>query len=132
MKKYACALALLVTFGAFAQSATETVLQKSMKPFQPLSISDSKGIVTLTMNEDQITDTIYKTVITNAICGPRWLDDKNTAYLKNTKEIRVLNKHNYIGYVFEEPSASCDELGKAKDDTAGIIIYSHTHWHPNK
>ncbi|WP_338804794.1 hypothetical protein WDV76_06120 [Xenorhabdus griffiniae] len=132
MKKYLYTLLLLTSCSAFAQSTNLSVLQKSMKSWQPLSITDKKGIVTLTMKNDQVTDTIYKSVITNGVCGPLWLDDKNTSYLKNTKEIRVLNKHNYIGPVFENPRTSCDELGKAKDDTAGIIISSHTHWHTNR
>ncbi|PHM54764.1 hypothetical protein Xhom_02720 [Xenorhabdus hominickii] len=60
------------------------------------------------------------------VCSPLWLDGK-TSYLKNTKEIRVLNKHNHAGYVFENPRSSCDEVGKATDDKANLIILSHTH-----
>ncbi len=41
MKKYICTPLLLASFGAFAQSTNHSVLQKSMKMWQPLSISDS-------------------------------------------------------------------------------------------
>ncbi|WP_338803322.1 hypothetical protein WDV76_14100 [Xenorhabdus griffiniae] len=132
MKKYICTLLLLASCGVFAQSTNLSALQKSMKMWQPLSISDSGDIVTLTMNEDRVTDKIYHSVIEYGICAPLWLDDKNTSYLKNTKEIRVLNKHNYIGYVFENPRASCGELGKVTDENVSLTISSHTHWHTNQ
>ncbi|MBE8597217.1 hypothetical protein [Xenorhabdus sp. BG5] len=101
-----------------------------MQMWQPLSINDNGNIVTLTMNEDRITDTIYHSVIRYGVYSPLWLDDKNS-YLKNTKEVRVLNRHNHSGYVFENPRASCDEVGKATNDKIGLIISSHTHGHTN-
>ncbi|WP_237386147.1 hypothetical protein [Xenorhabdus sp. Sc-CR9] len=127
MKKYIFALLLLVSFGVFAQSTTQSVLQKYMKSYQPLKISDKGGIITLTMKSNQVTTDIYHSVVKNAICGPLWLDDKNTSYLKEIKEVRVLNKHSYIGFAFENPRSSCEELGKAMDDMVGIVIASHTH-----
>ncbi|MEQ1968948.1 hypothetical protein ABLA30_18535, partial [Xenorhabdus nematophila] len=68
MKKVICTLFLLVSFGVFAQSTNDSILQKSMKSWQPLSISDKWGIITLTMNEDRITNDIYKAVINIGVC----------------------------------------------------------------
>ncbi|MEQ1968399.1 hypothetical protein ABLA30_15600 [Xenorhabdus nematophila] len=132
MKKYIVTLLLLTSFGVFAQSTNHSVLQKSMKIWQPLSISDRDNVVTLTMNEDRITDNIYHAVIKGGVCAPLWFDDKNTSYLKKTKEIRVLNRHNYSGYVFENPRSSCDEVGKATNDKTSLIIASHTRGHTNQ
>ncbi|PHM73730.1 hypothetical protein [Xenorhabdus kozodoii] len=70
MKKYIVTLLLLTSFGVFAQSTNHSVLQKSMRMWQPLSISDSEGIVTLTMNEDRVTDKIYHAVINMGVCSP--------------------------------------------------------------
>ncbi|MFD0709958.1 hypothetical protein [Photorhabdus akhurstii] len=133
MKKYICTLFLLVltSFSVFAQSTNYSVLQKSMRSWQPLSISDSGDVITLTMDEGQVTSDIYKSVIEMGVCAPIWLGVKNS-YLKNTKEIHVLNRHNYIGYVFENPRSSCDEVGKATNDNVGLIILSHTHGHMNR
>ncbi|MDX7988240.1 hypothetical protein FE392_13010 [Xenorhabdus sp. 12] len=131
MKKIICALFLLASFNVFAQSINDAVLQKSMKGWQPLSISDSGNIITLTMNEDQITKDIYQAVIKMGVCAPLWLAEKGTSYLKKTKEIKVLNRHSYSGYVFENPRSSCDELGKVADDRVSLTILSHTHVHSN-
>lgn len=132
MKKITCALLLLSSFGAFAQTANQAILQNSLKPWQPLSIDDTEGVVTLTMNEDRISNTIYEAVVKGSICAPVWFEDKKTAFLKNTKEIRVLNKHSWSGMVFENPRASCDEVGKAMDGDDKVIIMSHTHMHSNR
>lgn len=131
MKKITCALLLLSSFCASAQTANQTTLQKSLAPWQPLSIQDEDGVITLTMNEDRVSDTIYETVIKDGVCAPIWLGDAKPSYLKKTKEIHVLNRHSWAGYVFENPKSSCDAIGKAKDGNDKILLMSRTRMHSN-
>lgn len=127
MKKYLLAICLLTPFVATAQPINQSVLQKSMKIWHPVAIAQNADVITLTMNENQVTNAIYMAVIKGGVCPPLWSDAKKTAYLKNIKEIRVLNIHNYIGYVYENPKSSCEELGVATADREDINILSHTH-----
>ncbi|HEE0834820.1 hypothetical protein CD006_17190 [Enterobacter sp. 10-1] len=126
MKKLALSL-LLVSASVTAQASNEAVLQKSLKPWNPLSIESNDGVVTLVMNEDSVTTQIYNSVIRMGVCGPLWLNPKKNTYLKNTKEVRVLNRYAHSGFVFENPSSSCKEAGQAKGDGSELIIASHTH-----
>jgi hypothetical protein len=131
MKKITCALLLLSSFSVFAQTANQVILEKSLKPWQPLSIEDTGGVITLTMDEDSISNPIYENIVKDGICAPLWLEDKKSPYLKSTKEIHVLNKHSWAGLVFEKPKASCDEIGKAKDGNDKILLMTHTRMHSN-
>lgn len=127
MKKYGLLMLLAASFGVFAQPNNMAVLQKSLKPWQPLSINEHGGAITLTLNEDRVTTEIYEAVIAGGVCAPSWLETKKTGYLKNAKEVRVLNRNNSAGFVFENPKSSCDEVGKAKGDDGKLVISSHTH-----
>ncbi len=120
-------LLILISFSTFAQKHNESVLQKSLKPWNPLSIEDNAGVITLVMNEDSVTTQIYNSVIRMGVCSALWLNPQKSAYLKNTKEVRVLNRHAHGGFVFEDPRSSCGEAGQAKGDDSELIIASHTH-----
>jgi len=128
MRKVALALLLgAVSVSTFAQSSNISILTKSTNDWQPLAITDKSGIVTITMNEAQVTPELYDFVAMWGICSPLWLDSKNKTFLKTTKEIRILNKFNYSGYIFENPHSACNEAGKVEEDQAKVIILSHTH-----
>jgi hypothetical protein len=81
------------------------------------------------MNEDRVTTQIYESVIEMGVCPPLWFEAKKTGYLKNTKEIHVLNRHSYSGFVFEDPKSTCNAVGKAKGDDGRRVIAFHTHTH---
>lgn len=131
MKKTLCLLALCISFSAIAQASDINILQKSLKPWQPLAINEKNNIVIVNMNEGEVTSDVYLAVIRSGVCVPAW-DKKNVAYLKNTKEVRILNKHNYMGYVLENPRSACDDVGAAVSDNAtNSIILSHTHMNMN-
>lgn len=127
MKRTLVVLLALSSFGCFAKSATLPTLNKSMKDWQPISVIEDKGVITITLNEAQVTPDIYDSVSLLGICTPLWPDSQKTSYLKNIKEVRVLNKFNYSGYIFESPRAACDEAGKAQPEQSKIIILSHSH-----
>lgn len=126
MKKYLIIPVLIgLSFGALSETVNEQILQKSMKPWQPLSISESQKIITVTLNEQRVTDQIYSTIVKNAICTPLWLEE-NKKYLKGTKEINVLNQYNKQGYILESPKQACDEIGKSNNDDAAIRLMGAT------
>ncbi|AID90815.1 hypothetical protein [Klebsiella michiganensis] len=126
MKKLVLSL-FLVSASVTAQASNEAVLQKSLKPWNPLSIESSAGVVTLVMNEDSVTTQIFNSIIRMGVCSPLWLNPQKNTYLKNTKEVRVLNRYSHSGFVFENPRSSCNEAGQAKGDGSELIIASHTH-----
>lgn len=79
------------------------------------------------MNEDRVTPKIYDAVISMGVCTPLWFEAKGSSYLKNIKELRVLNRHSYSGYVLESPKSTCDEAGKAASGGTAIVINANTH-----
>ncbi|MBP2846322.1 MULTISPECIES: hypothetical protein [Dickeya] len=127
MKKCTCALLLLASFCASAQSINHSVLQKSLKPWHPIIFSENGGVIRLTMNEDRVSNEIYESVILMGVCTPLWFEAKKTAYLNKIKEIHVLNRNSRSGFIFESPKSSCEEVGKAKGDGGKIVIAAHTH-----
>lgn len=131
MKKTFCLLALCMSFSAVAGVNNSTILQKSLKPWQPLAISEKNNIVTVNLDAGEITNEAYLAVTRLGICVPAW-DKKNASYLKDTKEVRILNKHNFTGFVLENPRSTCNEVGAAVGDEAvNSIILSNTHMNMN-
>lgn len=131
MKRTIVALIALSSFGTFAKSANLTELQKSLNDMQPLSISDDRGIITVVLNEASITSDIYDNAILG-VCSPAWMNSNNSAYLKNTKEVHILNKFSYSGYAFESPRTTCDEAGKLQPDESKVTLLSKTRLYTNK
>lgn len=127
MTKKLSALLILFSASMAAHASNLTVLQKSLKDWAPISISDKRGVIEIVMNEDRLTPQIYNAVINMGVCPPLWFGAKGSSYLKNTKEVRVLNRHSHSGFVLESPKTSCDEVGKATGDSWSIVINSHTH-----
>lgn len=126
MKRSIFTLALLVSFAASAQPSNLSVLKKSLNEMQPLSINDSKGVITVVLDAASITPEIYDTAV-YGVCSPAWLHKENTAYLKNTKSVQVLNKFSAMGYVLENPKATCDKAGAEQPEQSKVTILSNTH-----
>ncbi|MGY5427034.1 hypothetical protein [Enterobacter cloacae] len=126
MKRSIFALALLTSFAASAQSSNLSVLKKSFNEMQPLSIKDSKGVITVVLDAASITPEIYDTAV-YSVCSPAWLHKENTSYLKNTTSVRILNKFSAMGYVLENPKATCDKAGKEQEEQSKVTIMSNTH-----
>lgn len=122
--------ATLIAFAFLTHSALAsdiTTLTKSLKPWQPLEITKSKDGLTVILDADQITPTIFDAVISSGACMDIWTHDVPAKYLESVKELRILNKHKAQGYVFEQPLNTCNEMGKETDDKAKVIMLSHTH-----
>lgn len=131
MKRSVFAVALLTSFTAFAQPSNMTVLKKSLNDMQPLSIKENKGVITVALDAASITPEIYDTAI-YGVCYPVWLHKENTSYLKNTKEVRILNKFSFMGYALENPRATCDKAGAEQPNESKVTIMANTHLITNK
>lgn len=110
-----------------AQANDISVMKKSLKPWQPIEVSKSGDTLTVVLNENQVTPTIYDTVISTGVCMDIWTKDVPANYLEKVKELHILNKHKFKGYVLEQPLATCNEMGKEQPERAKVIMLSHTH-----
>jgi len=127
------ATALFSSHYAAAQSSDVQALQNEVKMWQPINIQQQKTIITITLNENQITPQIYHAVISDGICSGIWLHSTPDDFLKSIKEIRVLNKHSYQGYALTDPLATCNEMGMAQDENDGkTFMLSHSRLFTNK
>ncbi|EIX9614989.1 TPA: hypothetical protein ACPXOO_004878 [Klebsiella pneumoniae] len=131
MKRSFFAVALFASFSAFAQPSNLAVLKKSLNDMQPLTIKENNRVITVALDAASITPEIYDTAI-YGVCYPVWLHKENTSYLKNTKEIRILNKFNFMGYSLENPRATCDKAGAEQPKESKVTIMANTHLVTNK
>lgn len=126
MKRSIFALVLLTSFAVHAQPSNLFVLKKSLNDMQPLSIKDSKGVITVVLDTPTVTPEIYDTAV-YGVCYPVWLHKENTAYLKTTKAVQILNKFSFMGYALENPRATCDKAGQEQPEQSKVTISSNTH-----
>ncbi|EKS1846587.1 hypothetical protein C5960_00715 [Cronobacter sakazakii] len=131
MNRSIFAVALLASFSALAGPSNTAVLKKSLNDMQPLTIADSKGIITVSLDVASITPEIYDTAI-YGVCYPVWLHKENTSYLKHTKEVRILNKFKFMGYSFENPKSTCEKAGAEQPEKSKVTIMANTHLVTNK
>lgn len=125
MKRSIFALALLASFAVSAQPSNLSVLKKSFNAMQPLSIKDSNGVITVVLDAASITPEIYDTAV-YSVCSPTWLHKENTSYLKNTSSVLILNKFSAMGYVFENPKATCVKAGEQQPEQSKTTILANT------
>ncbi len=120
-------LMLSIALLSFTSQANDVAtMKKSLKPWQPIEVSKSSDTLTVTLNENQITPTVYDAIINAGACMDIWTKDVPMKYLKTVKELHILNKHKAQGYVLENPLDTCQEMGKATPEKAKGIMLSHT------
>ena len=128
MKAIHAATLLTLTLLAHTAHASDiTTLTQSLKPWQPVEITQSKDNMTVVLDSNQITPTIFDAVISAGACMDIWTHDVPAKYLESVKELRILNKHKAQGYVLEQPLNACNEMGKDTPERAKVIMLSHTH-----
>ncbi|HEY1843632.1 MAG TPA: hypothetical protein VGH05_02095 [Buttiauxella sp.] len=127
LKSTTAVVAIFLSITAHAQTNNVKTLQKQLKLWQPIEITEKNNIATVILNENRITPDIYEAVITTGVCSDVWTKDVPNTYMKTTKELHVLNKHKAMGYVLEKPLATCDEMGKESPERAKVIMLSNTH-----
>ncbi|HBQ0717604.1 TPA: hypothetical protein M6A19_002538 [Klebsiella pneumoniae] len=126
-----CSAATL-SCSAFSQSVDLQVLKKSLNPWQPIEIMDNKNISKIVLPTTTVTSDAYEALISSGICTPVWVKSAPEGYLKNTKEIHVVNKFSAQGYTFENPLITCKKMGALMDDEAKTLMYENTHGYVSK
>ncbi len=99
-------------------------IQEYLSPWNPISIETSNGIMTVVLDENEITNTIFSTVIKNGICMPIWQGDTNA--LNGINEVTVLNKSSHQGYVFQGGKDICVEMGRLTSDKSEIYLFGNS------
>lgn len=118
---------LLFSFAAIAQPTDIQLLQKSVKIWQPSEVSIQSNKILIALPSNDMTSEAYEAVISSGVCPPIWTNDVPKNYLSDITEIDVTNKHKAIGYTFEEPRKTCEEMGKLMDNAAKNLLLSKTH-----
>ncbi|HDS9504119.1 MULTISPECIES: hypothetical protein [Klebsiella] len=124
--------ATALSCSAFSQSVDIRVLKKSLNPWQPIEIMDNKNISKIVLPTTTVTSDAYEALISSGVCTPVWVKDAPEGYLKNTKEIHVVNKFSAQGYTFENPLITCKKMGALMDDEAKTLMYENTHGYVSK
>ncbi|EMN0500732.1 hypothetical protein OW793_19095 [Klebsiella pneumoniae] len=124
--------ATTLSCSAFSQSVDLQVLKKSLNPWQPIEIIDNKNISKIVLPTTTVTSDAYEALISSGICTPVWVKSAPEGYLKNTKEIHVVNKFSAQGYTFENPLITCKKMGALMDDEAKTLMYENTHGYVSK
>ncbi len=124
--------ATALSCSAFSQSVDIRVLKKSLNPWQPIEIMDNKNISKIVLPTTTVTSDAYEALISSGVCTPVWVKDAPEGYLKNTKEMHVVNKFSAQGYTFENPLITCKKMGALMDDEAKTLMYENTHGYVSK
>ncbi|HCE0277661.1 hypothetical protein ACYBFV_19585 [Klebsiella pneumoniae] len=124
--------ATALSCSAFSQSVDIRVLKKSLNPWQPIEIMDNKNISKIVLPTTTVTSDAYEALISSGVCTPVWVKDAPEGYLKNTKEIHVVNKFSAQGYTFENPLITCKKMGALMGDEAKTLMYENTHGYVSK
>ncbi|HBV6644922.1 hypothetical protein AB7901_24060 [Klebsiella pneumoniae] len=124
--------ATTLSCSAFSQRVDLQVLKKSLNPWQPIEIIDNKNISKIVLPTTTVTSDAYEALISSGICTPVWVKSAPEGYLKNTKEIHVVNKFSAQGYTFENPLITCKKMGALMDDEAKTLMYENTHGYVSK
>lgn len=101
------------------------VMGQSIKVFSPTSVSIENDKAQIVLNQNQITDTIYTSIVKSGLCAPLWIDGNH--YLSPLSEVSILNKFKRQGYVLERPNKTCSEVGNSQGKQSSILLMGNTH-----
>lgn len=135
MKHITAILLTATVLLASSASASETdvaTLKNKLKPWQPSEVSVNGKQITIAIPSKDITQDVYKAIISNGVCTPIWTKDVPASYLKNIQQINVTNKFKGLGYSFENPLSVCKEMGDLMDKPAELKMLSNTHLYKAK
>lgn len=117
---------LLLSGNALAQSAYLQALQKSLKPWQPLEIAKNDHELTVVLPGKSVPPEAYEAVIMGGVCPTIWNKSVSKSAIKDVKKLNVTNQYKMIGYSFEDPISTCDEIGQLMDQPAKVKMMSKT------
>ncbi|EHK3959296.1 hypothetical protein ACQ4DC_004423 [Escherichia coli] len=107
-------------------------LQKQLKPWQPLEITNKNNSLTMVLPGKEISPDAYNNLIMTGVCAPVWTKDTPVSYLKKIKEISIVNQYKSIGYVFSEPLKTCNEIGSLTPKQGQVLLSSQTRLYTGK
>lgn len=99
-------------------SANIDEVKESLEPWSPLNVRMESSTLTITTQQRQVTDTIYRAMIGGLCMGTITYPSS----LDGVSEVRVLNQFGQQGYVFEGGKAECEELNSMPISSAKIYI----------
>lgn len=107
---------------AIAAPVPEAII-KSLKPWSPESVTLGAGTLQIITNQERVTDQIYAAILRDGVCMSLWL---NKGSWSGVSMVKVLNRHQRQGYVFEGGEADCVELGKLSGQASDQFILFRT------
>lgn len=119
-------LACCLSLAACSESVDLTVYQKSLSSWNPIDVTSSERTLSVILNEDRVTDSMYSIIIKAGICGPFWLGEEQHQ-LSSFDSVSVSNRAGSQGYVFESPLEGCSELGDVSDKDFNVSLMGRTH-----
>lgn len=132
LKSTIAAAVILLSISSYANANDIKTLQKQLKPWQPMGISIQENALTVVLPGKEITSEAYSQLVMSGVCTPIWTHDAPASYLKNTKEISVINEYKSFGYTFEDPLATCNDIAPLADKAAHTMLLSKTHTYTGK
>lgn len=119
--------ALVFSSTVAAQGHDVAALKKKLSPWQPTEITLKGDQITIVLPSANINSETYNAVISNGICVPIWTKGASANYLKEIKQINVINKFKTLGYSFENPLSVCIEMGTLMEKPANAVMLGNTH-----
>ena len=123
---------LIISLNAYANTNDIKTLQKQLKPWQPLEITAKDSSLTVVLPSKKITSEAYNHLIMSGVCTPLWTHDTPSSFLKNVSEINIVNQYKSIGYTFEDPLTTCNEIAPLMEKPAQTVVLSKTHTYTGK
>lgn len=120
-------ISLATLFSASVYANNVEIISKSVKSWQPVSVTEQDNLITISINTKQLTQDDYERISTIGLCPAFWNDNKDNSSLKKIKAINLLNKYQAAGFVLESPHSTCTKIGNVPPEKADIILLSNTH-----
>ncbi|EPJ9674349.1 hypothetical protein R4R86_003871 [Citrobacter farmeri] len=124
--------AILLSVSAYANANDMKTLQKQLKPWQPMEITTENNAIMVVLPGKEITPDSYNNLIMSGICAPIWTHDTPDLYLKEVKELSIVNQYKSIGYVFSDPLKTCNEIGSLMPKPGQVLLSSKTRLYTGK
>ncbi|MCK2182099.1 hypothetical protein MUN35_20660 [Hafnia paralvei] len=132
LKSFITATAVLFSINTYAQANDAKTLQEQLKPWQPMEITNKNNSLMVVLPGGEITPDAYNNLIMTGVCSPILTHDTPASYLKNIKEVSIVNQYKSLGYIFSDPLKTCNEIGPLMEKPALVLLSSKTRLYTGK
>ncbi|KLV38234.1 hypothetical protein RUW49_12320 [Citrobacter freundii] len=132
LKSTIAAAAILLSVSTYADANDIKTLQKQLKPWQPMEITTKNNALMVILPGKEITPDSYNNLIMSGVCSPIWTHDTPASYLKEVKELSIVNQYKSIGYVFSDPLKTCNEIAPLMEKPGLVLLSSKTRLYTGK